>query len=228
MQLTPTITGHPPELPPVPPRDLAARRRQPPRHLHLPPPGPSTHTRKKRSTDNRLSWERRPGPPTHTTTIITQAHPARTCILNLWASLSEPNKPTTIPSPTVGTTRLHSQLLLHPDHARSTDLTAPPRPSQPAALTEGNNRLAALRYSLITLAFLCGALLVALLVRDLSLVLEVVGSTGSTIVSYLLPGATYARLHTWPHARRGLARAQFALGLVVIPVGLTSVFLKAG
>ena len=79
----------------------------------------------------------------------------------------------------------------------------------------------------MTLAFLCTALLVALLVDDLSLVLEVVGATGSTIVSYLLPGATYAALHPWPHARRALARAQFAAGLVVIPVGLASVFLRA-
>jgi amino acid permease len=84
-----------------------------------------------------------------------------------------------------------------------------------------------MRYTLVTLTFLCSALLVALLVDDLSLVLELVGATGSTIVSYLLPGATYMKLHPYQHLRRTLARAQFLVGLVVIAVGLTSVFLKA-
>lgn len=155
-----------------------------------------------------------------------QAHPARTCLLDLWASLSSSTQaaaPTPASSP--DTPSGH-----HPHHA-----------PLPSAASDNNNqtidtkaddnqehdRLAGLRYTFVTLSFLCTALLVALLVDDLSLVLELVGATGSTIVSYLLPGAAYVRLHPYPHARRTAAQLQFMVGVGVMAVGLTAVFLKA-
>lgn len=77
------------------------------------------------------------------------------------------------------------------------------------------------RYYAITTAFLGLAYIIALSIKDLGLMLEVVGATGSTTVSYLLPGITYYRLHTKPHARRYLALVQFLLGFAIIPTCLT-------
>jgi amino acid permease len=82
-------------------------------------------------------------------------------------------------------------------------------------------------YFTVTASLLLGSYGVSMLVDDLSVVLEVVGATGSTAVSYLLPGAVYLALHPEPHPKRYLAMLQLALGLVIMPVGLTAVFLKA-
>ena len=46
----------------------------------------------------------------------------------------------------------------------------------------------------ITLGFLAGALAVALSVRSLGKVLSLVGATGSTTISYILPGGIYWRV----------------------------------
>lgn len=47
----------------------------------------------------------------------------------------------------------------------------------------------------ITTAFVLGSFCVSLAVTDLGVVLEMVGATGSTMVSYILPGAIYWKLH---------------------------------
>lgn len=151
-----------------------------------------------------------------------QAHPARTCILNLWDSLSSRQAaaaaaPTPASSPDTPSGHHHAPI---------SSVDRPNDDAKPDNDQE-HDRLAGLRYTFVTLTFLCTALLVALLVHDLSLVLELVGATGSTIVSYLLPGAAYVRLHPYPHARRTAAQLQFVVGVGVMAVGLTAVFLKA-
>jgi amino acid permease len=90
--------------------------------------------------------------------------------------------------------------------------------------------------------FLLGTLTVALTLRDLGVVLAVVGATGSTIVSYILPGAIYYTIH--PHeqqqqqgggggggggggaVKRRLALALCLAGCVIIPLALG--FIAAG
>jgi amino acid permease len=50
------------------------------------------------------------------------------------------------------------------------------------------------RFKLITLAIVLGAYLIAITVNDLSMVLGVVGATGSTMICYILPGVLYYRM----------------------------------
>ena len=94
-----------------------------------------------------------------------------------------------------------------------------------AAATAGGSAVAPLPTSarrdrrlflLVTTAFLVLSTVIALLVSDLSLILSIVGATGSTTVSYLLPGLCYWRLCADPRAR--LRRA--ALGLLVFGVAV--------
>ena len=66
---------------------------------------------------------------------------------------------------------------------------------------------------------------VALSVRSLGKVLSLVGATGSTTISYILPGGIYWRVGP-PGPKRYLAAGQFLLGCVIMPAALTFVFLK--
>ena len=77
----------------------------------------------------------------------------------------------------------------------------------------------------ITLGFLAGTLAVALSVRSLGKVLSLVGATGSTTISYILPGGIYWRVGP-AGPERYLAARQFLLGCVIMPAALTFVFLK--
>ena len=84
---------------------------------------------------------------------------------------------------------------------------------------------------IITTGFILAATAIALVVTDLGVVLEVVGATGSTTVSYILPGACYLIVSKKPrgpwHRRRCLALTMLIAGLVIMPLSLTLVVLKA-
>lgn len=58
---------------------------------------------------------------------------------------------------------------------------------------------------------------------DLGVVLSVVGATGSTIVSYILPGGTYFFLcrSAASAGKRRLALLQMVLGFVIMALSLT-------
>ena len=73
--------------------------------------------------------------------------------------------------------------------------------------------------------FLAASTAVALQVTSLGLVLAAVGATGSTIVTYIVPGGAYVYLTTdrW-HATRVLALIQLLLGLIIMPTCLTLIF----
>lgn len=79
-------------------------------------------------------------------------------------------------------------------------------------------------FNSITCSFLLGSFIVAMMVSDLGVVLGVVGATGSTMVSYILPGAIYIKLHPeqrfWKHKWKFLACMQLGLGLVIVPTAL--------
>ncbi|RYG68944.1 hypothetical protein EON64_03965 [archaeon] len=85
------------------------------------------------------------------------------------------------------------------------------------------------RLAYVTLqgAYLTICLVVALTVGDISLILSVCGSTGSTTVAYILPGiAYYVMLYDEaPKWKRWGALALGILGLVVMPVCLAFNFL---
>ena len=73
----------------------------------------------------------------------------------------------------------------------------------------------------VTTGFLGLSTAIALVVDDLGMVLSLVGATGSTIVSYILPGATYFLLCRDAGAKRYLGLLQLAIGLVLVPLSLT-------
>ena len=79
----------------------------------------------------------------------------------------------------------------------------------------------------ITAAFVGASTAIALVVDDLGVVLKVVGATGSTIVSYILPGSCYFLLYREPHTLRWAALALLVAGAVTMPLSLTLIFLPA-
>lgn len=84
-----------------------------------------------------------------------------------------------------------------------------------------------IRYMVITAVFLGASFAIALSVEDLGVMLSLVGATGSTLVSYILPGFCYYFLFKddGPAWKRYVALFQGCLGLIIIPVCLTFIFL---
>ena len=82
-------------------------------------------------------------------------------------------------------------------------------------------------FYLVTTLFLLASYGIAMIVHDLGVVLAFVGATGSTMVCYILPGATYFYLHPEPHPKRILAGIQLGLGCVIVPVALVFIFLPS-
>jgi len=81
------------------------------------------------------------------------------------------------------------------------------------------------RYLAVTVLLILGSLAVALPVKDLGIVLGVIGATGSTTISYILPGLVYvATFRNW-HVKRALAFGQLGLGLVIMPTCLIVLFI---
>lgn len=76
----------------------------------------------------------------------------------------------------------------------------------------------------VTLAFLVLSFTIAMLVDDLGVVLATVGATGSTLVSYILPGLIYAKLPSSNGSSRVMAYIQLTLGCSIMPVALFFVF----
>ena len=76
--------------------------------------------------------------------------------------------------------------------------------------------------------FLAMLLLVAITVSNLGIVLSLVGATGSTAVSYILPGFFFYYTFTAEEApawKRRLALAQGILGLAIVPIFLTFILM---
>jgi hypothetical protein len=73
-------------------------------------------------------------------------------------------------------------------------------------------------FYIITLSFLSLSFILAMIVDDLGIILALVGATGSTLVSYILPGLIYLKLH--PDSPRLMAWVQLIAGLCVTPVSL--------
>ena len=82
--------------------------------------------------------------------------------------------------------------------------------------------------SVIQVCFLTLSLLIATTVNNLSVVLAVVGATGSATVSYILPGfffyLTFPKGQA-PEWKRNAALIQGIVGLLIIPICLTFIFL---
>jgi len=78
---------------------------------------------------------------------------------------------------------------------------------------------------LLTSIFLLTSIGIALAVHNFGLALALVGATGSTSITFILPGLIYFRLFLKPHAKRWLALAQCCLGCVIAPFSLTTILM---
>lgn len=80
-------------------------------------------------------------------------------------------------------------------------------------------------YFILTFAITGCSYAVAMTVSDLGIVLAIVGATGSTAISYILPGAYY--YYTYPNAKdRYVALFLCLFGCCVVPFALTMVFVS--
>jgi amino acid permease len=75
-------------------------------------------------------------------------------------------------------------------------------------------------FNCITCTFLALSFLVSMVVTDLGTILAVVGATGSTMVSYILPGGIYIKLHPKFTITKALAYLQLIVGCIIIPTAL--------
>ena len=85
------------------------------------------------------------------------------------------------------------------------------------------------RVIVVTICFLVLSFIVASTVKSLGKVLAFVGATGSTMVSYILPGFCYYYIFDEdtgaPAWKRNCALAQGVAGCIIIPVCLTFIFI---
>lgn len=87
--------------------------------------------------------------------------------------------------------------------------------------------VAGFRWIMVTFCFLISTLIIALLVTDLGIILGLVGATGATVVSYILPGLAYYTLHKDEPADWKLycSYSLFLAGCVIMPVCLLFIFI---
>ena len=75
------------------------------------------------------------------------------------------------------------------------------------------------KYCFVTLTFLLSSFGVALSTNDLGIMMSLVGATGSTMVSYILPGAFYYYLHRRDNTiKKKLALIMLITGIIIIPL----------
>mmetsp|Transcript_7356 Transcript_7356/g.13036 ORF Transcript_7356/g.13036 Transcript_7356/m.13036 type:complete len:488 (-) Transcript_7356:108-1571(-) len=80
-------------------------------------------------------------------------------------------------------------------------------------------------YWLITCVLVVGTYIIAMSVTSLGIVLEVVGSTGSTMVTFILPGFIYMRVFPGWHLKGVAAMFQATLGCVIMPLCMAITFM---
>jgi len=81
-------------------------------------------------------------------------------------------------------------------------------------------------FYMITFSFLSLSFILAMIVEDLGVILALVGATGSTLVSYVLPGLIYIKIYPHMDLSKLLAYLQLVVGIVIIPLALYFVITK--
>jgi len=93
------------------------------------------------------------------------------------------------------------------------------------SVDSGRLRAEKQRFWICTCVLLVLSYIVALSVASLGTMLGVVGATGSTTVSYILPGLMYATAFPDGGIKRKLAFVQLGLGCIIMPTCLILIFL---
>jgi amino acid permease len=75
-------------------------------------------------------------------------------------------------------------------------------------------------FNAITICFLLLSFTIAMVVDDLGVVLAMVGATGSTLVSYILPGLIYVKLQSDLDPSKIMAYLQLSVGCLIMPFAL--------
>lgn len=117
-------------------------------------------------------------------------------------------------------------LQAHPSRASILALVRMVKPLPPRQEGAGEGGDENIRFWVVTACFLSLSLTVALLLDDLGVVLEIVGATGSTMVSYILPGLVYVRAFPEQNLKRAFAWNQLIMGCIIMPTCLTMIFVK--
>jgi amino acid permease len=74
---------------------------------------------------------------------------------------------------------------------------------------------------------LFGGLAIALITSELGVVMGLIGATGATIITFILPGAAYYKMHPWgtgPAWKRVAAAALCITGCIIMPFCVTMIF----
>lgn len=83
------------------------------------------------------------------------------------------------------------------------------------------------RFMVTTAIFLLGSFGVAMVLDDLGVVLALIGATGSTVITFILPGAAYYVMHpegSGPEWKRQGGKALFVAGCLIMPICLAFIF----
>eukprot|EP00606_Chrysophyceae_sp_TOSAG23-5_P000928 GSChrysophyteH2.ASY1.ANO1.1285.1 assembled CDS len=82
------------------------------------------------------------------------------------------------------------------------------------------------RYAACMILFLGLSIVIALSVTDLGLMLSLVGATGSTAISYILPGIFYYKIYKneGPAWLQKLSWYQYIIGIFLVPFSLVAIF----
>ena len=78
-----------------------------------------------------------------------------------------------------------------------------------------------------TLSFLAGTWLVAAVVRDLGVILGLIGATCSTFVAFIIPPLVFVKTHPEPSAKKSAATAVLVSGALLMPTMVAATFVGA-
>mmetsp|Transcript_14314 Transcript_14314/g.31988 ORF Transcript_14314/g.31988 Transcript_14314/m.31988 type:complete len:172 (+) Transcript_14314:1039-1554(+) len=92
--------------------------------------------------------------------------------------------------------------------------------AQKSVIAAGEEKDDRVLFHTITISFLLLSFTLAMIVDDLGVVLALVGATGSTLVSYVLPGLIFIKIHPYRDASMMCACVQLMMGLLIMPLAL--------
>jgi amino acid permease len=81
------------------------------------------------------------------------------------------------------------------------------------------------RIAILTGLIVSASLGIAMIVSDLGVILSIVGATGSTMISYILPGLIFLKVHPVWTPKHYLAATLLGMGCLIIPSCLTFIFI---
>jgi len=150
-----------------------------------------------------------------------QAHPCRACLDKVLTSLAQIWQSTRLGKP-----KDYSTLDSEQDDDEPSTATPSIVPNLVHLDDHGEpiHHTSDLKYTLMTMGILIGSYLIAITVSELELVLSFVGSTGSTAISFILPGSFYYKLHQndpWT-GRKILSVCLAVYGLLVMAICLSA------